>query len=188
MPRTKSGVKKHSSQSSAAPLVLEIGTEELPSAFLPIALSDLADLGKRTLESNRLAFETLRTVGTPRRMVLLVEGVQGRQDSLTQEILGPPKAAAYDASGQPTKAALGFAGSQGVRVEDLYLKETPKGWYVGVQKRDRGQSAKQVLSTVLPELLGSLVFQKSMRWNASKVRFARPIRWLLAMLGSQLLP
>ncbi len=188
MPRTRADQRRTAVPSPVVPLVLEIGTEELPSSFLPIALSDLSNLGKRTFEANRLPYKTLRTVGTPRRLVLLVEGVQGRQTSLTHEILGPPKAAAYDASGQPTKAALGFAGSQGVKVEDLLLKETAKGWYVGVQKCDRGQSAKQVLSKVLPELLGSLAFQKSMRWNASRVRFARPIRWLLALLGDQLLP
>ncbi len=169
-------------------LVLEIGTEELPSNFVPRALSDLSDLGRAVFQENRLGYESLRTVGTPRRLALLVDGVQARQQDLTQELFGPPKSAAYDSVGNPTKAALGFASAQGVRVEELQLKETSKGWYVSVNKRESGKPAKEVLSHVLPELLQRLGFQKSMRWNSSRVRFARPIRWLTVVFGKQSLP
>jgi glycyl-tRNA synthetase beta chain len=116
------------------PFLLEIGTEELPSAFLPQALQDLAILGQRLFAECRLEYEALRTVGTSRRLTLLVEGLQTQQSSLTQEILGPPTSAAFDAFGQPTKAAQGFAKSQGVPVDQLRIKETSKGAYVAAEK------------------------------------------------------
>ncbi len=103
------------SRANRVPFLLEIGTEELPSAFLPQALQDLAELGQRLLAESRLTFGNLRTVGTPRRLSLLVDDVQTQQDNLTLEIVGPPAAAAFDATGQPTKAAHGFAKSQGSR-------------------------------------------------------------------------
>ena len=167
------------------PFLLEIGTEELPSAFLPQALQDLATLGQRLFAECRLEYEALRTMGTPRRLALLVEGVQTQQASLTQEFLGPPTSAALDASGQPTKAAQGFAKSQGVPVEQLRIKETPKGAYMAVEKHQRGRSAKEVITEALPLSLSKLGFPKAMRWNASRARFARPIRWVVALLGDQ---
>jgi glycyl-tRNA synthetase beta chain len=173
------------SPAKALPFLLEIGTEELPSAVLPQALEDLATLGQRLFADCRLEYESLRTVGTPRRLTLLVKGVQTQQASLTQEILGPPVSAALDASGQPTKAALGFAKSQGVPVEQLRIKETPKGAYMAVETHQRGQSAKQVITEALPQSLGKLAFPKAMRWNASRARFGRPIRWVVVLLGDQ---
>jgi len=167
------------------PFLLEIGTEELPSAFLPQALQDLEALGQKLFAECRLEYESLRTAGTPRRLTLLVEGLQAQQASLTQEILGPPASAALDASGQPTKAAQGFAKSQGVPVEQLRIKETPKGAYMAVEKHQRGQSAKQVIAEALPHSLGKLAFPKAMRWNASRARFGRPIRWMVVLLGDQ---
>lgn len=167
------------------PFLFEIGTEELPSAFLPQALKDLEVLGQRLLAECRLPYGDLRTMGTPRRLTLLVEDVLTQQESLTQEIFGPPASAAFDAAGQPTKAAHGFAGSQGVSVEHLRIKETPKGNYVAVEKHQRGRSAKRVLSEALPLSLSKLNFPKAMRWNASRVKFARPIRWIIALLGDE---
>jgi len=183
----KSAKARHGSKLPAGvlPFLLEIGTEELPAAFLPQALQDLTTLGQRLFAECRLEYESLRTVGTPRRLTLLVESLQAQQASLTQEILGPPTSAALDASGQPTKAAQGFAKSQGVRVDQLRIKETPKGPYMAVEKHQRGQSAKQVVAEALPQALAKLAFPKAMRWNASRVRFGRPIRWLVALLGDQ---
>jgi glycyl-tRNA synthetase beta chain len=132
-----------------------------------------------------LEYEAMRTVGTARRLTLLVKGLQSQQASLTQEILGPPTSAAFDASGRPTKAAQGFAKSQGVTVEQLHVKETVKGAYVAVQKHQRGQSAKRVILEALPDSLGQFTFPKSMRWNNSRVRFGRPIRWVVVLLGDQ---
>ena len=172
---------------TSLPLLLEIGTEEIPTTFLPQALQDLAALGHQLLSESRLNYHQIRTVGTSRRLALLVDGVQLQQPSLTQEVVGPPKSAAFDASGAPTKAAQGFAKSQGVSVEQLTIKETPKGLYLAVEKHERGKSAKQVLTLSLPGYLSKLIFPKAMRWNASQAKFARPIRWIVALLGNQVL-
>lgn len=188
---TRSPVSGPSSRKPTAkslPFLLEIGTEELPTKFLPQALQDLEALGQQLLSECRLSYDNIRTVGTSRRLALLVDGVQTQQSALSQEIIGPPKSAAFDASGAPTKAAQGFAKSQGVSVEQLTIKETPKGLYLAVAKHERGQSAKQVLALTLPGYLAKLIFPKAMRWNASQARFARPIRWLVVLLGSQTLP
>ncbi len=172
---------------TSLPLLVEIGTEEIPTTFLPQALQDLASLGQELLDECRLTYHEIRTVGTSRRLVLLVDGVQAQQTSLKQEIVGPPKSAAFDASGTPTKAAQGFAKSQGVSVEQLTVKETPKGLYLAVNKHERGQSAKQVLASNLPGYLAKLTFPKAMRWNASQAKFARPIRWMAVLLGEHVL-
>ena len=191
-PRTPTRIKSKPSSSrrtavTSLPLLLEIGTEEIPTGFLPQALQDLTALGHQLLRECRLSYEQIQTVGTARRLALLVEGVQIRQSSLTQHIVGPPKAAAFDVAGVPTKAAQGFAKSQGVEVEQLTIKETPKGLYLAVAKHERGQSAQVVLTANLPGHLSKLSFPKSMRWNASQAKFARPIRWMVALLGKQVL-
>ena len=191
-PQKKSRTKGKGSSSrkptaTSLPFLLEIGTEEIPTTFLPQALQDLAALGQQLLSECRLNYHQVRTVGTSRRLALLVDGVQTRQPSLTQEVVGPPKSAAFDASGAPTKAAQGFAKSQGVSVEQLTVKETPKGLYLAVEKHERGQPAKQVLTSSLPGYLAKLIFPKAMRWNASQAKFARPIRWMVALLGNQVL-
>jgi len=187
---TRATVKRTSSRQSTAkalPFLVEIGTEELPTKFLPQALQDLEVLGHQLLSECRLNYQTLRTVGTSRRLALLVDGVQTQQSSVSQEVTGPPKSAAFDASGAPTKAAQGFAKSQGVAIEQLTIKDTPKGPYLAVVKHERGQSAKQVLASNLPGYLGKLNFPRAMRWNASLARFARPIRWLVVLLGGQVI-
>ncbi len=174
-------------RSGAASLLVEIGTEELPANVVAQALKDLDALGHQLLGECRLTYDHIRTVGTPRRLALLVDGVSARQTSLTQEIVGPPKSAAFDTEGIPTKAALGFAKSQGVSVEQLVTKETPKGLYLAAEKHQPGQAAKAVLTSNLPTYIAKLSFPKAMRWNSSQVRFARPVRWIVALLGSQLL-
>ena len=185
--RTGKASSSRKTKVTSLPLLLEIGTEEIPTKFFPQALQDLATLGGQLLHEGRLHYDRIRTVGTCRRLALLVEGVHTQQSSLTQEVVGPPKSAAFDASGAPTKAAQGFAKSQGVSVDQLILKETPKGLYVAVEKHERGLSAKQVLTSSFPGYLGKLAFPKSMRWNASQTKFARPIRWLVVLLGDQAL-
>ena len=190
--QTQSRTKRKSSSSRKStvislPFLLEIGTEEMPSTFLSQALQDLATLGHKLLSECRLNYDQIRAVGTPRRLALLVDGVQIKQPSLKQEVIGPPKSAAFDASGAPTKAALGFAKSQGVTVQQLIIKETSKGLYLAVEKHERGQPAKQVLTASLPGYLAQLSFPKAMRWNFSQAKFARPIRWMVALLGDQVL-
>jgi len=191
-PKKKSQTKGKGSSSRKHPdtslsLLLEIGTEELPSAFFPKALDDLELLATEMFKSSRLKHDSLQTFGTPRRLALVVKGVQSKQASLVEEVLGPPKAAAFDSVGNPTKAAEGFAKSQGVPVAHLREMETPKGLYVYVDKSQPGQLAKRVLADAIPKLLAQLYFPKAMRWNVSRVKFARPIRWIVAMLGKEVL-
>ena len=182
-PDSHSAGKRPGTKTGQAELLLEIGTEELPSQFLPPALRALGDSAERLLKEHRLPHGAVRTYGSPRRLVLAVESVSGRQAATVKEVMGPSKAAAYDADGQPTRAAIGFAGSQGVTVGGLEIRRTPKGEYVFAVRREAGGSAVAVLGEILPDLIGGLSFPKSMRWNETGMRFARPIRWLLTLYG-----
>lgn len=164
-------------------MLLEIGTEELPYQFIAPALRGLAESAERLWKEHRLAHGPLRTFGTPRRLVLAVESLVDRQAATVKEMMGPSRAVAFDQAGQPTKAALGFAGSQGVAVGDLEIRQTPKGEYVFAVKREPGEPARAVLPRIVTELVTGLSFPKTMRWNETAVRFARPIRWLLMLYG-----
>jgi glycyl-tRNA synthetase beta chain len=162
-------------------LLLEIGTEELPAQFVAPALVELGERATRLLKDSRLEHGPLKTLGTPRRLVLVVESLAQAQNPITMEVMGPARTLAFDAQGKPTKAALGFAAGQGVSVDNLDIRNTAKGDYVFAIKRNPGQTTRQVLPELLATLIGSLSFPKAMRWEESGVRFARPIRWLLAL-------
>lgn len=172
----------------AADLILEIGTEEIPAGFLPPALSELANLAREGLKGNRLAAGAVRTFGTPRRLVLWVQGVADRQPDAVEERVGPAVAAAFDAGGNPSRAALGFARSQGVDVGDLLRVETEKGAYVAARRHLPGRPAAEVLAELLPQWAGRLHFPKSMRWGAGDLAYARPVHWLLSLLGGEVIP
>ena len=173
-----------------AELLFEIGCEEMPARFVKPALLQLKDLARRELEREELLDEgaSLETLGTPRRLALVATGLKPRQDDRQEQVLGPPRKAAYDQEGKPTKAALGFARSQGVAVEDLEVFDTDKGPRVGFVKRLPGRPAPEVLAQILPRLVESLSFPKSMRWGSGQFRFARPIHWFLALLDGQVVP
>ncbi|MGH7231565.1 MAG: glycine--tRNA ligase subunit beta [Nitrospiraceae bacterium] len=184
MPRPKkTSVTKAPAESAGKELLLEIGTEELPYQFVPMAVTGLREAGERLFKEHRLAHGTVRTLGTPRRLVLVADSLAERQTAVVKEVMGPSKAVAFDPSGAPTKAALGFAASQGVTAADLKVRLMPKGEYLFAVKRDPGRVASAVLSELLPILIGSLSFPKSMRWSAAGIKFARPIRWLLVLYG-----
>ena len=151
------------------------------------AMMQLAQLLEGFLANHRLSHDSLRTFGTPRRLAVLVQGLAPKQTAALQEALGPSKAVAFDAQGHPTKAAQGFAKSQGVDVGELETRETSKGVYLCAVKREKGLPATTVLTEHLPGLLQRLTFPKTMRWNASGVRYPRPIRWLVAVVGSRAL-
>ena len=172
-------------QASGRDLLLEIGTEELPAQFVPTALAGLKDKATHLLKEARLSHGTLKTMGTPRRLTLRVEGVADHQEPVATEVTGPSKAVGFDAQGQPTKAAMGFAASQGIAVTALVARTTPKGEYLFAIKQDAGRKATLLLPALLSELAGSLAFPKAMRWNNTGVRFARPVRWLLALYGGK---
>ncbi|HEY76719.1 MAG TPA: glycine--tRNA ligase subunit beta [Thermoflexia bacterium] len=171
-----------------ATLLLEIGTEELPARDLSTALAQLREKVPALLEEHRLDHEGVRVMGTPRRLVVLVEGLAPRQRPVEEVVKGPPVRAAFDGEGRPTKAAEGFARKQGVAVEDLEVREVNGGQYVVAIRRREGRPTPEVLAEVLPALIADLHFPMTMRWNETGVAFSRPIRWLVALLGEQVVP
>lgn len=169
----------------SADLLVEIGTEEIPAGYLDAALEQLGNMASNSLETHRLSFEEIRTLATPRRLTLCVRGLATTQSDDVSEVVGPPKRVAYDENGEPTKAAIGFAKTQGVDVADLKIVETERGEYAAASKLEKGSIAADVLRELLPAWIQSLNFPKTMRWD--KLRFARPIRWLVALLGEQVI-
>jgi len=169
-------------------LLLEIGTEEMPARFMMPALEQLKELLSRTLTQLRLEHGQIRTMGTPRRLTAIVSDVADAQTPVVREIRGPAKHIAFDAEGNPTKAAEGFARAQGVSVSDLVVKATDKGEFVFAVKREEGKPAVEVLAEALPQIVRSLSFPKTMRWEESGLRFGRPIRWIVALFGDEVIP
>ena len=147
----------------------------------------MATLMDQTLSQARIEHGVAETYGTPRRLALLVRDVAERQASITKEVLGPPKAVAFNVEGRPTKAAEGFAKSQGVSVNRLTTKTTAKGDYVCVIRLERGQTSRRLLQTVIPGVITTIPFPKSMRWADLGLSFARPIHAILALLGDQII-
>ncbi|QWV94077.1 glycine--tRNA ligase subunit beta [Geomonas oryzisoli] len=172
----------------AKDLFLEIGCEEIPAGFVPKAMADMEALMKRELETARIEFGEIVTLGTPRRLVLAVKGMAERQPDAELTAMGPAKSAAYDADGNPTKAAQGFARGQGVDVADLKVVMTPKGEYLAAVKSEIGRDTAELLPEMLPRLIGNIPFKKSMRWADFDVRFARPIHWIVALYGGTVVP
>ena len=185
-PPAKKG--KRASPVTAAELLLEIGVEELPYQFIAPALAVVKDSAEQMLRDQRLSFQSARTLGTPRRLTLVVEGLATQQTSMVKEAMGPSKAVAFDQAGQPTRAATGFASGQGVAVQDLEIRRTPKGEYLFAVKQEQGRPANVVLKPLLLQLIAKLSFPKAMKWNSTGVRFARPVRWLVALYGGATLP
>ncbi|SVB27108.1 uncharacterized protein METZ01_LOCUS179962, partial [marine metagenome] len=173
-------------ENDTADLLFEIGTEEIPASYISPALDQLQNMAKETLMEQNLSFGELKVMGTPRRLALSVSNLETLQPDQSVEVTGPPKKAAYDAEGNPTKAAVGFAKSQGVNTDDLRVVETPRGKYVAVTKLQKGRSASNILEDLLPNWINSLDFPKTMRWD--NLRFARPIRWIVAILEDQEIP
>jgi len=169
--------------SSPAPLLIEVGTEELPAGDLDAALEQLRARVPEMLASLRLEHGKLRVLGTPRRLVAYLEDLAPRQLDLEQVVKGPPAARAFGPDGSPTGAAEGFARGKGLKVSDLQVREMDGGRYAVALVRQVGRPAVEVLAEALPALVASLRFDKSMRWNSSNVAFSRPIRWLLALYG-----
>jgi glycyl-tRNA synthetase beta chain len=166
--------------------LLEIGCEELPASFVGPALADLEDLARQGLAEARLDARSVRTLGTPRRLALLVQGLAERQEDRVREVLGPAVKVAFDGSGQPTGAARGFAKGAGVAVEALERTTTPKGEYLLARVHDAGRAAADVLPELARAWTLGLRFPKTMHWSGD-ARFARPVRWLVALLGPEVL-
>ena len=190
MPSKTPAIKKpvRSKIPATTEVLLEIGTEELPYQFVGPTLRTLQQAAETLLKDLRLTYGSVRMMGTPRRLVLLVEQVARQQTSAVKEAMGPSKAVAFDQGGQPTRAAIGFAAGQGIPVDQLQVRQTPKGEYLFAVKQEKGQPATTVLTQALPQLLAKLSFPKAMHWNQTGVRFARPVRWLVALCGGKVLP
>lgn len=171
-----------------ASLLLEIGTEELPADDLDSALQQLRDAVPQLLNSANLKFTSVLVQGTPRRVVVYVQDLSPRQETMYQTVKGPPADRAFDEQGAPTKAAVGFANAQGVSVSELKKHEFDGKTYIVAMKEEGGRTAAEVLPEALRRLIDSLKFAKSMRWNASGVTFSRPIRWIVTLLGDQSVP
>ncbi len=169
-------------------LLLEIGLEEVPAKFMPPALAELKQMAETQLKEQRIQYDEVATYGTPRRIVLLVKNLADKQEDLEEEAKGPAVKAAYDAEGNPTKAALGFARGQGVDVKDLYQKEVNGGMYVFATKKAAGVATAETLPTLLPQLVCGIHFPKPMRWGFTELRYARPIRWIVALHGKEIVP
>src|SRR5574342_131701 len=166
-------------------LLFEIGAEEIPAGFAPAALEQLQDDLSRALAEARLGSGEVQALGTPRRLAVVARGVAARQADARTQALGPPVSQAFDAAGNPTPAALGFARSQGVEVADLERQQTPKGERLAVTKVERGRRAETVLPGILESLIAGLRFKKAMRSRWDEVTFARPVRWMVALLGGR---
>lgn len=174
---------------SARDLLFEIGTEEIPARFMIWAIDELNRLARAELAELRIGFGELRTIGTPRRTVLYIKGLAERQEDFEEVVKGPPKTQSLDEKGEYTKAALGFAKSRGVEAADLRF-DTVKGVeYLFAVVREAGKKTEELLPELLSGLLKKLVFPKSMYWTPdSSMRFARPVRWLVALWGDRSIP
>jgi glycyl-tRNA synthetase beta chain len=169
----------------ARDLLLEIGVEEMPSAFMGRAITDLKANAQKQLDDARLSYKEIQSYGTPRRLTLWVQGLEEKQPDALLEIRGPKKSIAFDQEGNPTKAGLGFARSQKVDFNNMEVREVGAVEYIYVIKKEKGNASTAILPKVLLDVINSLTFPKSMRWGYYHTRFARPIRWLLAILGSE---
>lgn len=165
-------------------LLLEIGCEDLPAHFIEPALRQFKELAERAFLDAGIDYKAIMTYGTPRRLTLYLSGVSERQRDRSHEVMGPSLEIAFEEGGKPTRAALGFAKRFGVKVEDLGTRKTPKGERVCAVMVEKGGKTSQLLSQILPKIIKDLSFPRAMCWEASRFRFARPIRWLLALFGA----
>lgn len=168
----------------AKDLLLEIGTEEVPAHFMPGILSQLKDKAAAAFKELRLSYEDITTLGTPRRTALLVKGLAEAQTGAESEYKGPSAKIAFDADGNPTKAAIGFARGKKLDVKDLVVKDG----YVYAVSREEGKPTAELLPALLKSLIENLTFPKNMRWGDLDFRFVRPLRWIVALFDTEVIP
>lgn len=166
-------------------LLFEIGTEELPSSCLIEGIRNIKTLLEEKLTGSRLSFDQVSAYGTPRRLVAFVKDLGQLQQTQEKIIMGPPKNIAFDSSGKPTNAAVGFAKSLNVGVKDLQPIETERGIYLTVKVVEEGKQTEKILPEVLKDVITSMTFNKQMTWGDYGLRFARPIRWIVAIYGKE---
>jgi len=168
-------------------VLLEVGSEEIPAGMLPKAEDDLrANLEKLFAAENLSDGVSVETFSAPRRLVAHVRGLREKQADVENEVTGPPKSVAYDAVGEPTRAAHSFAEKQGLSLKDLYIVKTAKGEYLAAKQVKRGRTAEQILNEILPRVIHDLSWPRSMTWTGiDGARFIRPIRWIVAVVNGK---
>ena len=168
----------------AKDLLFEIGAEEIPAGFMPNILGQLKQLAETKLNDAHLPFESIATYGTPRRLALIVKGLADASAEISERHKGPSASIAYDADGNATKAAIGFARGKGLDVADLVVEEG----YIYAETKTAGVPAKDIVTDMLPQLITGLNFPKSMHWGNLDAKFVRPVRWLVALLDEEVIP
>ena len=168
----------------AKDLLFEIGAEEIPAGFMPNILGQLKILAETKLNDAHLPFESIATYGTPRRLALIVKGLADTSAEISERHKGPSASIAYDADGNPTKAAIGFARGKGLDVADLVVEDG----YIYAETKTAGVPAKDIVTDMLPQLITGLNFPKSMHWGNLDAKFVRPVRWLVALLDEEVIP
>ncbi|MGO1711994.1 MAG: glycine--tRNA ligase subunit beta, partial [Senegalia sp. (in: firmicutes)] len=166
--------------------LLEIGTEEIPYRFMKNTLIQMKENMKELLDENRIDYEKIDTYGTPRRLVVLIENISDLQLDLHETVKGPSEKIAYDAENNPSKALLGFARGQGVEIDDIFIDEFNGEEYVFANKHVKGKETKNILKENMGEFIKSINFPKPMKWGGKNIKFARPIRWLISLLDSEI--
>ena len=170
-----------------ANFLLEVGTEELPADFVSSAIAQWQNKVPASLAQEFLNPAAVEYYGTPRRLAILIKDIQERQADREEEIKGPPLKAAFK-NGQPTKAAEGFARKQGVSLDQLEIRDTPKGEFTFIQKKIPGRNTVEILQELCPQWITGLEGKRFMRWGDGDLRFPRPIRWLVALWDSEIMP
>lgn len=168
----------------AKDLLFEIGAEEIPAGFMPNILGQLKTLAETKLNDAHLPFESIATYGTPRRLALIVKGLANTSAEISERHKGPSVSIAYDADGNPTKAAIGFARGKGLDVAGLVVEDG----YIYAETKTAGVPAKDIVTDMLPQLITGLNFPKSMHWGNLDAKFVRPVRWLVALLDEEVIP
>lgn len=168
--------------------LLEIGTEEIPAGYIKPALKGLSSLILQSMDDARIEHGKARTFGTPRRLAVEVANVAGKQKRLAVEITGPPEKVGFDKNGAPTLAAKKFAEKLGIPVNSLTIKNTKKGRYLCARKTEKGLATRMLLKSILPDLILSIPFPKTMKWADLTIEFARPTHSILALLGNKVIP
>lgn len=173
---------------SKIPFLFEIGTEEIPAAFLPDAIAWLRENLSNELINSHLEPEDMTCMGAPRRLVFAARAMLAVEPDRTADYFGPPASACFDKEGNPTKAGLGFAAKFGIETDKLEIADGPKGKVVKYSRVEKGSTATRILSAVLPALLAKFPWPKSMRWGSCPTAFVRPIHWIAAMAGNETIP
>ena len=168
--------------------ILEIGTEEIPSIYIDSILKYLKNNARNYLEQSNIDYDSIDTWGTPRRLILYVEGIASQQKDIFQKIKGPPTAIAFNSKGKPENPVIKFSQVNRVKLKDLIIEKTNKGEYVFARKMIKGKKIELVLPEICLYLIDNINLPKSMKWGYTSIRFIRPIRWLLTLYNNKVIP